>query len=97
MESNDYLAHYDAASERIDAIVQSLTEEPGRVIELAMRAGGEPAVQAMIDAVLDQGHRKVLVDALKSPALGDAVRKQLEVLLYGSIPRLAALLVRRLT
>jgi len=97
MESNDYLAHYDAASERIDELVQLLAKEPGRAIELALQAGGEPAVQAMVDAVLDQGHRKVLVDALKSPALGDAVRKQLEILLYGSIPRLAALLVRRLS
>jgi len=96
MEPTDYQAHYNAATEQIDTIVKMLAEQPGRAIELATQAGGEAAVQAMIDAVLDQGHRKVLVDALTSPALSAELRKQLESLLYGSIPRLAALLFKRL-
>jgi organic radical activating enzyme len=97
MEPTDYQMHYNAATEQIDAIVHMLAEQPARALELATQAGGEPAVQAMIDAVLDQGHRKVLVEALKSPALTTAVRRELESLLFGSIPRLAALLFKRLT
>lgn len=96
MEPTDYQAHYNAATAQIDTIVKMLSEQPGRAIELATQAGGEAAVQAMIDAVLDQGHRKVLIDALTSPALTAELRKQLESLLYGSIPRLAALLFKRL-
>ena len=96
MEPTDYQAHYNAATEQIDTIVKMLAEQPGRAIELATQKGGEAAVQAMIDAVLDQGHRKVLIDALTSPALTAELRKQLESLLYGSIPRLAALLFKRL-
>ncbi|MDB5953415.1 hypothetical protein [Ramlibacter sp.] len=97
MEPTDYDTHYDNWSNQIAAIAQLLTDQPGRAIELAMEAGGEQAVRAMFDAVLDQGHRKALVDALKSPALADGARKLLESLLYGSIRPLAALLLKKLT
>jgi len=96
MEPTDYDAHYDYISDRADQFAQLLKEQPARATQLALEAGGEQALQAMFDALLDQGHRKVLVNTLNSPALADAVRQQLEKLLYGSLPRLAALLVKKL-
>jgi siroheme synthase (precorrin-2 oxidase/ferrochelatase) len=97
MESTEYQTQYDAVSAQITQMAQLLRDQPGRAVELALQAGGEQAVQAMFDAVLDQGHRKVLVETLKSPALADEVRRLLESLLYGSIRPLAALLVKKLT
>ncbi len=96
MESTDDQVQDGTAAEQIETIAQSLAEQPGRAIELAMQAGGERAVQALFDAVLDQGHRKLLVDALKSPALTDAARQQLHNFLYGGLRQLAALLLQRL-
>lgn len=91
-----YTHHYTAACERMDYLVESLTERPSRAIQLAVDNGGEPAVQAIFDAVLDLGHRRVLVQALNSPAMPQWVRQRLETFLYGSRRPVAALLVRAL-
>ncbi|HEX2545420.1 MAG TPA: hypothetical protein VHL79_11105 [Ramlibacter sp.] len=91
-----YATHYSAACERMDYLVQSLTERPSRAIQLAVERGGEDAVQAIFDAVLDLGHRRVLVQALNSPAMPNWVRQRLDAFLYGNSRPVAALLVRAL-
>ncbi len=88
-----YLDQYQNASDRIDFVVKSLSERPSRALQLAIDAGGELAVQALFDAVLDQGHRQVLVHALNSPSLPQWVRDKLEAFLYGNSRRRAAALL----
>lgn len=91
-----YTRHYIAACERMEYLVTSLTERPSRAIQLAVEQGGVPAVQAIFDAVLDLGHRGVLVQALNSPAMPQWVRQRLETFLYGNSRPVAALLVKAL-
>lgn len=92
MMSATYLDQYQQASERIDFLVKSLSERPSRALQIAIDAGGEPAVQALFDAVLDQGHRPVLVQTLNAPSLPHWVREKLETFLYGNARHTAALL-----
>lgn len=92
----DYARHYHAACERMDYLVESLTERPSRALQLAVDRGGEEAVQAIFDAVLDLGHRRVLVQALNSPAMPQWVRQRLDTFLYGNSRPVAALLVKAL-
>jgi hypothetical protein len=94
MPDAPYDAHYNAACERMDYLVKSLVERPSRAVQLAIDAGGEEAVQAMFDAVMDHGYRQVLVQALNSPALPQWVRERLETFLYGIERPLAALLMK---
>ena len=95
-DANPYAHHYIAACERMEYLVTSLTERPSRAIALAAEQGGAPAVQAIFDAVLDLGHRRVLVQALNSPAMPQWVRQRLETFLYGDSRPVAALLVKAL-
>lgn len=91
-----YGSHYKAAADRMDFLVKSLSEKPSRAIQLTVDAGGEQAVQALFDAVMDQGHRQVLVQALNSPAMPQWVRDRLETFLYGKHRPVAALLLKQL-
>lgn len=91
----NYTSAYHAACERIDFVVQSLTERPGRAVLLAADKGGEQAVQAMFDAVMDQGHREVLVQALNSPAMPQWIRDRLETFLYGTRRQAVSALLRK--
>ncbi len=50
----------------------------------------------MFDAVLDLGHRQVLVQALNSPAMPQWIRDKLNFFLYGASRPLAALLTHQL-
>lgn len=95
-DASPYTRHYSAACERMEYLVTSLTERPSRAIQLAADAGGAPAVQAIFDAVLDLGHRRVLVQALNSPAMPQWVRQRLDAFLYGNRRPVAALLVKPL-
>lgn len=89
--SHLYLTHYQATSDRMDFMLKSLAERPGRALHMAIDAGGADAVQALFDAVMDRGHREVLVQALNSPALPQWVRDKLETFLYGNRRPTAAL------
>jgi hypothetical protein len=91
-----YLAQYNTACDRMDFVLKSLTERPGRALQLAIDAGGEPAVQALFDAVMDRGYRQVLVQALNCPAMPQWVREKLQTFLYGNTKPLAALLSKQL-
>jgi hypothetical protein len=93
MMTATYLAQYQQASDRMDFVVKSLSERPGRALQIAIDAGGEQAVQAVFDAVLDQGHRQVLVQALDSPSLPQWVRDKLSTFLYGTLSRRPAALL----
>lgn len=93
----NYGSHYNRAFANKARVIKALAERPSHAVKLADDAGGREAVQALFDAVLDQGHRQVLVQALNSPALPQWVREMLETLLYGARRRsLAALLVDQL-
>ena len=96
MPETTYSTHYHAACERMDYLVKSLAERPSRAIQLAVDAGGEQAVQAVFDAVMDYGYRQVLVQSLNSPKLPQWVRRRLDAFLFGSRRPLAALLVKTL-
>jgi hypothetical protein len=91
-----YATHYHSACDRMDYLVKSLVERPSRAIQLAVDAGGEQAVQAIFDAVMDRGYRQVLVQALNSPAMPQWVRDRLETFLYGNRRPVAALLMKPL-
>lgn len=86
---------YASAIDHMDFIVKSLAEKPGRAIDLATHHGGEEAVQALFDAVLDKGHRMVLVQVLDAPSLPGWVREKLEVFLYGQSRQVAALFAKK--
>lgn len=91
-----YVAQYNTACERMDFMVKSLSERPGRALQLAIDFGGADAVQALFDAVMDRGHRQVLVQALNSPSLPQWVRDRLETFLYGTRRSTAALFLQQL-
>ncbi len=90
-----YETDYASALDHMDFIVKSLAEKPGRAIDLAINHGGEQAVQALFDAVMDKGHRMVLVQALDAPSLPGWVRDKLECFLYGHRRQVAALFAKK--
>ncbi len=96
LNATQYANHYHSACDRMDFLVKSLVERPSRAILLAAETGGEPAVQALFDAVMDRGYRSVLVQALNSPAMPQWVRDHLETFLYGNRRPVAALLMKPL-
>jgi hypothetical protein len=89
--STNYVTHYNSTSERMDFMLKSLAERPSRAMHLAIDAGGPDALQALFDAVMDRGHRQVLVQSLNSAALPQWVREKLETFLYGASIRTCAL------
>ena len=90
-----YEHDYASALDHMDFIVKSLAEKPGRAIDIAVHHGGEQALQALFDAVMDKGHRMVLVQALDAPSLPGWVREKLEVFLYGHSRQVAALFAKK--
>lgn len=92
-----YENQYKQSFETMDFVVKSLAEKPGRVIDLAAQAGGEHGVQALFDAVMDNGNRMSLVQALASPSLPGWVREKLEAFLYGQRRQTAALFATKKT
>lgn len=89
-----YESKYNAFSAHVDFLVMAMSEEAGTTVNSAANAGGEDSVQALFDAVMDAGHRKVLVSALNSPAISGWVRERLEVFLYGERKQQPLLLKR---
>lgn len=90
-----YEHDYASALDHMDFIVKSLAEKPGRAIDIAVNHGGDQALQALFDAVMDKGHRMVLVQALDAPSLPGWVREKLEVFLYGHSRQVAALFAKK--
>ncbi len=90
-----YETDYASALDHMDFIVKSLAETPGRAIDLVTHHGGEEAVQALFDAVMDKGHRMVLVQALDAPSLSGWVREKLGVFLYGQSRQVAVLFAKK--
>ncbi len=90
-----YNVHYGASCDRMGFLVKALSERPSRALTIAADQGGDQAVQAMFDAVMDMGHRQVLVQALNSPALPQWIRDKLSAFLYGTSRPLAALLTQQ--
>ena len=84
VETHTYSEFYSAFQGSLQFYCKALTERPNRAIIIAAETGGENAVQALFDAVLDNGYRNVLVQALNSPNLPQWVRDKLSTLLYGS-------------
>lgn len=89
-----YETKYSAFSAHVDFLVLAMSEEAGTTVNSAAKAGGEDGVQALFDAVMDAGHRMVLVNALNSPAISGWVRERLEVFLYGERKQQPLLLKR---
>jgi hypothetical protein len=86
---------YASTLDHIDYVVKSLAEKPGRALSIAISSGGDVAVQALFDAVMDKGHRMVLVQALDAPSLPGWVREKLEIFLYGTSRQTAALFSKK--
>lgn len=82
---NTYSEFYSAFQDSLQFYCKALTERPNRAIIVAVETGGENAVQALFDAVLDAGYRNVLVQALNSPSLPQWVRDKLSTFLYGNV------------
>lgn len=79
-----YSEFYSAYQGNLQFYCKALTERPNRAVIVAAETGGDNAVQALFDAVLDSGYRIALVQALNSPNLPQWVRDKLNALLYGS-------------
>jgi len=90
-----YETKYSDFAAHVDFLVQAISEGAGTTINSAAHAGGAEGVQALFDAVMDAGHRMVLVHALNSPAISGWVRQKLEVFLYGESKQRSVLLMRR--
>ena len=80
--SND-TGTYSSLAQKSKFLVQAMEEGPGATVKSVANAGGHPAVKALIDVILDSGHRMVLVKALNSPAIEGWVRETIENTLYG--------------
>lgn len=90
-----YSAVYAETSSALDFYAKALLERPHRAIVVAADLGGDEAVRAMFDALLDRGHRNVLVQALNSPNLPRQARDLLETLLYGNSRQTICALMRK--
>lgn len=86
-----YETHYQSACADMSFIVENMLDRPGRVVSLAIDAGGREALQALFDAAMDTGHRAALVKLMDAPTLPVWAREQLEVFLYGGKRKTAAL------
>jgi hypothetical protein len=94
MLSQVYESKYAGFCDHIGYVLQSMSEEAGSTLNSAAKSGGPVAVQALLDAVMDAGHRAVLVQALNSPSVAGWVREKLEVFLYGDRKQVPALFHR---
>lgn len=68
-------------------VAKAMLENPGTTANAVLQTSGEKGVQSLLDAMMDTGHRPVLVAALNSPNLNEKVRQRLEVFLYGKHDR----------
>lgn len=96
MNSGSYDACYNGYFTNIAFIVKAMAEEAGSTINHAAQAGGSTNVQALFDAIMDAGHRMVLVRALDTPSIPGWVREQLQVFLYGKSKQTPALFMPRM-
>lgn len=94
MLSQVYESKYNAFSEHVSFLAKAMAEEAGSTINSAAN-NGEESVQALFDALMDAGHRMVLVKALNSPSIPGWVRERLEVFLYGQRKQTVAALCKR--
>lgn len=85
--SQVYEKEYRVFSNHLPHLVQAVSEMPGSTINSVVKAKGMDGAQALFDALMDSGHRQVLVNSLKSPSITGKVREQLEVFLYGESQR----------
>ena len=83
MNSPVYEEKYAACADQMPFLVSAMADNAGSTVNSVAHVSGEFGVQALFDAVMDAGHRMVLVNALNSPSLNGAVREKLEVFLYG--------------
>lgn len=95
MLSQVYETKYNAFSDHMSFLVKAMAEEAGSTINSAAKTSGADGVQALFDAVMDAGHRAVLVKALNSPSITGWVREKLEVFLYGENRQQVAALFKR--
>lgn len=79
-----YEKSYDQFASYSGFLVKSVAESAGSTVNSVANNGGEVAVQALFDVLMDGGHRMVLVNALNSPSIKGWVRDKLQVFLYGS-------------
>jgi hypothetical protein len=94
--NEQYEEFYSMTAGNLPYFQKAVTDRPSHVLSIAARVGGEHAVMALFDAILDAGHRNALVQALNSPSLPQWVREKLEVLLYGNdAPKVCALLATK--
>ena len=91
-----YSEFYSAFHGNLSFYCKALIERPHRAVIIAAETGGEPAVQALFDVVLDNGYRNVLVQALNSPNLPQWVRRKLNTLLYGGARQNVCALLQKL-
>lgn len=82
MSSHTYEQKYAEFSDNLAFVTMALEEDAGHTVEVVARKGRE-ATAALFDAVIDHGHRRVLVSALNAPSISGAVREQIETMLYG--------------
>ncbi len=87
-----YERSFDQYAQHLPFLVKATAENPGSTLNSAADKGGEDAVQALFDVLMDNGHRMVLVNALDSPAIPSWVREKLNVFLYGSRKQTAYLM-----
>ena len=79
---SNYTGKYVALMEKSDFLVQAMNEGPGATVN-SVANGGEASLKALVDVILDSGHRMVLVKALNSPAIEGWIRQTIENTLYG--------------
>lgn len=80
---SNYTGKYAALMEKSSFLVQAMEEGPGATVKSVADSGGDPAVKALVDVILDSGHRMVLIKALNSPAIEGSARETIEAALYG--------------
>ena len=78
-----YEAKYGELNSALPFLVKAVSEEAGSTVNAVAANSGEDGVQALFDALMDNGHRSVLVAALNSPSMNGWVKEKLELFLYG--------------
>ena len=91
MYSTTYQAHYNSISSEMGFVLETLAERPGKVCEITVTQAGAEGLQALLDAVADQGHRVALIKLIDAPTLPGWAREQIETFLYGTSKQRPAL------
>jgi len=89
--SHVYEAKYNELKAAMPFLVKAVSESAGTTVNSVANNAGEEGIQALFDALMDAGHRQVLVQALNSPSMTGWVKEKLEVFLYGQRKQTPAL------